>query len=178
LSRSFAVGADSYHDLVEAIGQAKLDVLYDAGYSEDIGLLLHQLRVHGIATQIMSDDSAMNHTITLVAGAAIEGLMFTYPRDPLRYHAVRALVAETASKGLAMDVFAVSNYAAIQVWSQAVRDANSFDFDKVVNALHSSQFDTVIGRIGFNADGDVVGERGDWVWYRWHNGKTAPLDAH
>jgi len=176
-TRSFAIGADSYDDLVEAIGQAKLDVVYDAGYSEDIGLLLHELRAHGIATQILSEDSGMAKTLPLVAGAATEGLLFTYPRDPMLYPAVRDLVADAHKRGFEMDAYAVATYAAIQLWSQAVRDAKSFDFDKVVDALHSHQFDTVLGRIGFDANGDVIGERGDWIWYRWHDGKTEPLNV-
>jgi len=176
-TQSFSTGADSYGDLVAAIGHAKLDVLYVAGYSEDVGLLLHEIRSSGLTVQVVCADPGMGDSVQMVAGTAIEGLMFTYERDPMLYPAVRTLVAEAHSKGFEMDAYAVANYAAIQVWSQAVRDANSFDFDKVVDALHSRQFDTVLGHIGFNADGDVIGERGDWIWYRWHDGKTEPINA-
>jgi branched-chain amino acid transport system substrate-binding protein len=176
-TRSFSTGADSYGDLVAAIGHAKLDVLYVAGYSEDVGLLLHEMRADGLTLQVICGDPGMGDSVPLVAGGATEGLIFTYERDVMVYPAVRALVAEAHSKGFEMDAYAVANYAAIQVWAQAVRDVNSFDFDKVVDALHSRQYDTVLGRIGFNEDGDVIGDRGDWIWYRWHNGKTEPIDA-
>jgi len=175
-TRSFSTGADSYGDLVAAIGHAKLDVLYVAGYSEDVGLLLHEIRAEGLSVQVICADPGMGDSVHMVAGAAIEGLIFTYERDAMLYPAVRRLVADARSKGFDMDAYAVANYAAIQAWSQAVRDANSFDFDKVVDALHRGQFDTVLGRIGFDANGDVIGERGDWIWYRWHAGKTEPID--
>jgi branched-chain amino acid transport system substrate-binding protein len=176
LTHSFTMGADSYRDLVGAIAQAKLDVLYDAGYSEDIGLLLHELRADGLTVQVICGDPGMHDSVPLAAGAATEGLLFTYPRDPMLYPAVRTLVLDAYSKGVEMNAIAVARYAAIQVWSQAVREVNSFDFDKVVDVLHSRQFDTVLGRIGFDANGDVIGERGDWIWYRWHNGKTEPVE--
>jgi hypothetical protein len=27
------------------------------------------------------------------------------------------------------------------------------------------------------AHGDVIGERGDGIWYRWHDGKTEPIEV-
>ena len=51
----------------------------------------------------------------------------------------------------------LSAYAAVQVWSQAVEAAGSLDLDPVLAAMHSRQFDTVLGRIGFDKKGDVTG---------------------
>ena len=48
-------------------------------------------------------------------------------------------------------------YAAVQVWAQAVAAAGSLDLDAVTRILHSRQFDTMLGRIGFDAKGDVTG---------------------
>ena len=48
-------------------------------------------------------------------------------------------------------------YAAVQVWAQAVAAAGSLDLDAVTRILHSRQFDTVLGRVGFDAKGDVTG---------------------
>lgn len=44
-------------------------------------------------------------------------------------------------------------YAIVQVWAQAVEQAGTFAPDAVAEALRSSQFDTVLGRIGFDQKG-------------------------
>jgi branched-chain amino acid transport system substrate-binding protein len=41
--------------------------------------------------------------------------------------------------------------------------------------LHEAEFDTVLGRIGFDEKGDVKGFE-PFVWYVWSGGKYAQLD--
>ena len=48
-------------------------------------------------------------------------------------------------------------YAAVQVWAQAVETAGSLDLQAMIASLHSHQFDTVLGPIGFDDKGDVTG---------------------
>jgi branched-chain amino acid transport system substrate-binding protein len=55
-----------------------------------------------------------------------------------------------------------------QVWSQAVEKAGSLDLAKVTEALHSHQFETVIGRVAFDKEGDVT-ESG-FEWFVWSKG--------
>lgn len=45
----------------------------------------------------------------------------------------------------------------------------------VAEALHAHQFDTVLGRIGFDERGDVTGYE-TYVWYVWEDGEFAPLE--
>ena len=62
-------------------------------------------------------------------------------------------------------------YAAVQVWAQAVEAAGSLDLDAVTEAMHSRQFDTVLGQIGFDAKGDVTGFE---PWHGTSGRRTAP----
>ena len=57
-------------------------------------------------------------------------------------------------------------YAAVQVWAQADFAAGSLDLDAVTAVMHSRQFDTVLGRIGFDEKGDVTGFD-PWQWVVW-----------
>ena len=43
------------------------------------------------------------------------------------------------------------------------------------DALRSNQFDTVLGTIGFDENGDVTGYD-TFVWFVWKDGKYAPVD--
>jgi len=82
--------------------------------------------------------------------------------------AVSELNAAGGILGEAVEVVAV-----IQVWAQAVERAGTFASGAVAEALHTSQFDTVLGRIGFDENGDVTGYD-TYVWYVWRNGDFAP----
>jgi branched-chain amino acid transport system substrate-binding protein len=66
------------------------------------------------------------------------------------------------------------SYAVVQAWAQAAEQAGTFASDAVAEALHTLQFDTVLGRIGFDEKGDVTGYD-TYVWYVWNGGEFAPL---
>jgi branched-chain amino acid transport system substrate-binding protein len=67
-------------------------------------------------------------------------------------------------------------YAAVQVWAQAVEAAGSLTLDRVIEVMRSRTFDTVLGRIGFDAKGDVTGFE-PWQWFVWQaDGTYVPLE--
>jgi branched-chain amino acid transport system substrate-binding protein len=67
-------------------------------------------------------------------------------------------------------------YAAVEVWAQAVAEAGSLDLHPVTAVLHSRQFDTVLGKIGFDEKGDVTGFE-PWQWFVWQaDGIYVPLE--
>jgi branched-chain amino acid transport system substrate-binding protein len=68
-----------------------------------------------------------------------------------------------------------ATYAAVQVWAQAVEMAGTFETEPVSDALRSGEFNTVLGRIGFDDKGDVTGYE-PFVWHVWKDGKYAPVD--
>ena len=46
----------------------------------------------------------------------------------------------------------------------------------MIEAMHSRQFDTVLGQIGFDAKGDVTGFE-PWQWFVWQaDGTYVPLE--
>ncbi len=63
---------------------------------------------------------------------------------------------------------ALYTYGAIQAWVQAVEKAGSTDTTRVIDALRSNKFDTVLGKIGFDKKGNVTAP--GYVFYKWHNG--------
>jgi branched-chain amino acid transport system substrate-binding protein len=52
--------------------------------------------------------------------------------------------------------YTLLSYAAVQVWAQAVEKTGSLELPKVIAALRSHEFDTVLGRIDFNKKGDLT----------------------
>ena len=70
---------------------------------------------------------------------------------------------------------ALYSYAAVQLWAQAVEQAGTMDAARVAEMLRQEQFDTVLGRIGFDAKGDVTGFD-PFDWYVWTDGRYVPKD--
>ena len=86
------------------------------------------------------------------------------------------VVARFRAQGYEPLGYTLYAYAAVQVWAQAVEAAGSLDLDAVTGAMHSRQFDTVLGRIGFDEKGDVTGFE-PWQWYVWQaDGTYVPLE--
>jgi hypothetical protein len=64
-------------------------------------------------------------------------------------------------------------------WSRKPTAANgaaneTVEIEPVAEELHTSQFNTVLGRISFDEKGDVAGYT--FVWYVWRNGTFMPLE--
>lgn len=70
---------------------------------------------------------------------------------------------------------ALYSYAAVQLWAQAVEQAGTTDAIQIAERLRQEQFETVLGRIGFDAKGDVTGFD-PFVWYVWTDGKYVSKD--
>ena len=78
--------------------------------------------------------------------------------------------------GLRAAGLTLNAYAAVQVWAQAVGGRGLAGSGPVIDAMHSRQFDTVLGRIGFDEKGDVTGFE-PWQWFVWQaDGTYVPLE--
>ena len=99
--------------------------------------------------------------------------MMTSPPEPRNLPTAQAVVAEFKQQGYEPEGYTLFTYAAMQVYVGAVAKAKSDKLEDVSKAMHANKFDTVIGTVGFDAKGDVVGP--DYVVYRWHNGKREEL---
>jgi branched-chain amino acid transport system substrate-binding protein len=66
-------------------------------------------------------------------------------------------------------------YAAVQAWAQAAESAGTTDPSRVAELLRQEQFETVLGRIGFDAKGDVTGHD-PFEWFVWTDGRYVPKE--
>ena len=148
-----------------------VEVLYFGGYQQEAALIIRQAREHGYELQLVAGDGISNEDFGLIAGPASDGTLMTYPSAPSEARGGRAKAK--VLRQLCRPP--ITTYAAFQVWAQAVEIAGTFETKAVAEALRSHQFDTVLGRIGFDAKGDVTGYE-TFVWYVWKDGKFAPVE--
>jgi branched-chain amino acid transport system substrate-binding protein len=166
-----APGEVDYSVFAEQMQNMDIDVLYYAGYAPEAALILRQLREKGSDLKFVSGDGIGVEDFALIAGSASEGAMFTRSLVPTERPEAKALA--TRLNRFAGSAF--RTYAAVQVWAQAAEEAATFETDAVAKALRMGDFDTVIGRIGFDEKGDVTGSS-TFFWYVWRGGNAVPLE--
>jgi branched-chain amino acid transport system substrate-binding protein len=112
----------------------------------------------------------------MIAGPGVEGTLMAGMADMRDLPHAADVVAKFRAQGYEPLGYTLYAYAAVQVWAQAVEAAGSLDLDQVIEVMHERQFDTVLGRIGFDEKGDVTGFE-PWQWYVWQaDGTYLPLE--
>jgi branched-chain amino acid transport system substrate-binding protein len=167
-------GAD-YLDTLAELEAAGVDVLFYGGYQREAALLIRQARDHNYDLQMIGSDALLSEDFWLVAGSAGEGVRFVSMVDPRTNEGAAPIVEKFRAEGYEPKAFTLYAYAAVEVWAQAVEQAGTVEPKAVAEALHDHQFDTVLGRIGFDQKGDVYGYE-PFVWYVWQNGDYAQVD--
>ena len=169
-------GEDEYSALVAKMQAAGVDVLFVGGYHREAGLILRQARDRGYDLQLVANSAMALEDFPMIAGPGLEGTLMaamTYTGDRPQ---AKEVVARFRAQGYEPLGYTLYAYAALQVWAQAVAAAGSLDLGAVIDVMHSRQFDTVLGQIGFDAKGDVTGFE-PWGWYVWHADATyLPLE--
>ncbi len=171
---SITAGEKDYSALVTRLKAAKADILYLGGYKTEGGLIVRQMRDQGLATTLMGGDGLITEEFWAITGAAGQGTLMTFSPDPRLLPQNTELVKYFREHNYEPEAYTLYTYATIQTWAQAVSQAKTTDWQKVAEALKAGQFDTAIGRIGFDSKGDVVGPT--YVMYVWKDGKYAYAD--
>jgi branched-chain amino acid transport system substrate-binding protein len=172
VDESFPPRAQSYDGIVRRMADAKIEAVFIGAYNPDIGVIARELAAAKLPVAILAGDALIVPSFWEIAGEAGEAAIFTYSPNPLDLPAGKALVELAHQRGMQLGGHSLLAYASVQVWAEAVLRADSFDPAKVAAALHSGQFDTIIGQVRFDAKGDVLGAPGEWLWYRWRAGKV------
>ena len=172
LYEEYTHGEKDYSPLVSKMRDAGIAVAYVGGYVTEAALILRQARDQGYGLELVSGDALASDEFWLITGQAGEGAMFTFGPDPRRNPQAAPVVARFRAAKYEPEGYTLYAYAGIQAWAQAVVKAGSLESSKVIAALRSHQFETVLGKIGFDKKGDLTSPA--WVWYIWKNGKYVP----
>jgi branched-chain amino acid transport system substrate-binding protein len=151
--------------LITRLSAEGIGVLFFAGDHTEAGLIAKRMRDAGMKTQLVSGDALVTDEFLSVAGDAGVGALMLYPPDPAKSPAAADVIERLAAKGIVAEGYVLPSYAAVQVWAEAVRSANSFDYAAVASAMGAGTFDTVLGTIDFDDKGDV--DLPSYVIYEW-----------
>ncbi|MGF9757904.1 branched-chain amino acid ABC transporter substrate-binding protein [Microvirga sp. 0TCS3.31] len=167
-------GQSDFSTLIAKLQAAGIQIVYFAGYYREAAILIRNAREQGYNLQLVSGDSIASEAFIQVTGEAGEGTVFTSFRDPRRNPGAASLVERFRHKGFEPEGYTLYSYGAVQAWAQAVSKAGSIEPQAVISALHSNEFETILGPVSFDAKGDV--RQPGFEWFIWRSGQYVPLE--
>ena len=165
VNESYNKGDKDFNAIVSRLKNEKIDLVYVGGYHQESGLILRQMRDQGLQAVLMAGDALNDKEFASIAGPAAEGTLFTFGPDPRNKPTAKAIVEKFKAKSIDPEGYTLYTYAAIQVWTQAAAKAGTTDAKKVMATIKAGDWDTVLGKMGFDAKGDIKAI--DYVVYKW-----------
>jgi branched-chain amino acid transport system substrate-binding protein len=162
-------GQTEFSDLVATFEARRIDVIFYGGYPAEAGLIVRQAKARLPELGFVLPDGVASEDSWLIAGDAAEGIPMTFYMYAARQPAAADVVARFRAAGTNPIGNELYTYAAVQAWAQAVEKTGTTDAPRVAEVLRQDLFETVLGRIGFDAKGDVYGYE-PFVWYVWGEG--------
>src|SRR5438093_6013379 len=162
---SYNKGDKDFAAIVSRMKRDNIDLVYVGGYHQESGLLVRQMRDQGLKTVLMAGDALADKEFATITGAAGEGTLFTFGPDPRNKPTAKPIVEKFKAKNIDPEGYTLYTYAALQVWSQAAAKAATTDPKKVMDTIKAGAWDTVIGKMEFDAKGDI--KQIDYVVYKW-----------
>lgn len=161
-------GDSDYSAVITKLKSQGVDFVYYGGYHPEMGLLLRQAAEQGVKAKWMGPEGTGNPDINAIAGDAVEGMLLTLPADFTQNAANADIVkAFEAKKRNASGAFQMTAYTATQVIADGIRGAGSDDPTKVAKYLHANTFDTPIGKVSWNKQGDLTNFQFDvFTWHK------------
>ncbi len=166
-------GDKDFSALVSKMKEAHVVAIYYGGYFTEAGLLIRQAKEQGLDAVLMGGDALASEEYWKITGDTGEKTLMTFAPDPRKLASAQSVVAEFKAQGYDPEGYTLYTYAALQVFVAAADKAHSTKVDAVAAAMRANRFDTVIGNIGFDAKGDVLGP--DYVVYVWSAGKYSEI---
>jgi branched-chain amino acid transport system substrate-binding protein len=161
-------GDSDYSAVITKLKAQGVDFVYYGGYHPEMGLLLRQAAEQGVKAKWMGPEGTGNPDINAIAGDAVEGMLLTLPADFTQNAANAEIVkAFEAKKRNAGGAFQMTAYAATQVIADGIKGAGTDDPTKVAKYLHANSFDTPIGKVSWNKQGDLTNFQFDvFTWHK------------
>ena len=165
-----------YSAIVQKVKRSKADLVSWGGYYQEASRIVTLMRKKKMKTLFMGADEIKDEIFIKAAGKASEGVYVTGPNDVSKNQMfIDAKNAHQKAYGSDPGSFFDSGYAAALTLLSAIEKAGSTDYNAIAKALKSQYFETPIGKISFDKNGDVLGA--GFAVFNIKNGKFVKMDA-
>ena len=169
LRESITAGEKDYSGLVAKLKAAGVEVLAYGGYHTEVALILRQAEQAKLKLTVLGGDTMSNTELVTAAGKAADNVLFTFGPDARKNPAAAPIVKKFRDAKIEPEGYVLYAYAAFQLFEQAAKKANSIKYNELEKSMRSGEFDTVLGKMSFDAKGNSKAPA--FVVYQWKDGK-------
>ncbi len=169
LREAITAGEKDYSGLVSKLKSAGVEVMAFGGYHTEVALILRQAQQAGLKLVVMGGDTMTNSELVTAAGPAVDNVMFTFAPDPRKNPAAATVVKKFRDAKVEPEGYVMYAYAAMQLFAQAADKAKSTKYADLEKTMRNGSFDTVIGKLSFDAKGD--NRLPGFMVYQWKGGQ-------
>ena len=150
----------TYAKFIAQIKSAQPDVVFLAGYETEGMVLLPELRDAGIPAKFICSDGCFNSTYVDEAAPASEGTYVGAITPDPKIIADKTWWSDYQKvEARNPDTYSVPGYAATAVLAEGIKKANTFDAARVADAIRALDFNALIGKVAYDANGDLKDQR-------------------
>ena len=151
-------GAMDYSAVIQKLRSEGADALIFGGYHPEASKLLSLMNKKKIKVPFIGPDGLKGDGFLKIAGKDAEGVYATGPMDVTKFPLNAKAHADYKTKfGKEPGTFFDQAYAATLAALNAIKVANGTDYEALGKALKTSEVDTSVGKIKFDAKGDAEG---------------------
>jgi branched-chain amino acid transport system substrate-binding protein len=163
-----------YDRLADKLQREPPDVIYMALDHAPLVELIGKLRKRAVKALLIGGQQMLSYNFWLEARNVAEGIHVIAPIGSPTTPELGKTINLLRQVGVIPDLVALNSYATVQTWAEAVRRAGGGDPRKVIEALRSGEFQTAIGPVAF----DQQGNRRDMRYsiLAWQNGRPTRVE--
>ena len=166
-------GQNNYRALVSRINDAIAEFVFVGGYFGDAAVIVRDMRTRGMALPMIGTDALSADEFRTIAGPSGDGTIFSAEWDPRSAVAAQELLDAIIARDLVPQPYSFYSYAAVETLIQAIANRPDSTYQTLVKSFNETSFDTVVGMIRFNENGDASVPA--YAAYEWIGGTREPL---
>jgi len=149
-------GQARYADEVKRIQAAGADAIFYAGYEIECPYLRYELQQAQVNLPFLASDGCFLAATIDNANGAAEGMYISsFAPSPKAVADAQWIKDYQSIEARNPDTYSINGYLAMSVLAEAVKQAGALDAPKVADALRALNYNSLIGPIRYDANGDV-----------------------
>jgi branched-chain amino acid transport system substrate-binding protein len=144
----------AYDRVVEKLERDPPDAIYMALQNAPSVEFIKKIHQRGVRSVLAGGQQLLSKGFWYAAREHAEGIRVLAPIGSLDDPGFKSATDQLGEAKVVPDLIALSSFAAVQTWAEAVRRAGSADPKAVIQGLRSGEFETALGRIAFDQKGD------------------------
>ena len=150
-------GDKDFKMILTSVKNKNPELIFFGGIYPEAGLLVKQAKELGMNTKFMSGDGTIDAKFIEIAGPqAAEGVFLTFSPDPNNIPSAKGFIEQYRAKFGEIGPYSIYAYDAANIVLTAIKEAQSIEGKLITDKLHSLEFDVALGKITFDAKGDVT----------------------